>query len=232
MLRLFPLLSVTIIFFLIFSSVRNLTVKNDIQVTEENKDFLKNEMKVSPKSTFKDNMIDQLDTKNSNLSENSVKDVQNKKIESDLNTNLNKSIEYKEKKSGQRVQKKNNAELKIIEKKETISADKVKNSNATYLKSDGKKIKNEKKVIKDVKVQSNEYRIQFGAFSKKSNAEESKVKIQEKLKNTYPSLKLQILHDKNKNFYRILTFVENKELAENICNFSKIQKIGCLAIKK
>ena len=170
MLRLFPLLSVTIIFFLIFSSVRNLTVKNDIQVTEENKDFLKNEMKVSPKSTFKDNMIDQLDTKNSNLSENSVKDVQNKKIESDLNTNLNKSIEYKEKKSGQRVQKKNNAELKIIEKKETISADKVKNSNATYLKSDGKKIKNEKKVIKEVKVQSNEYRIQFGAFSKKSNA--------------------------------------------------------------
>ena len=98
MLRLFPLLSVTIIFFLIFSSVRNLTVKNDIQVTLENKDFLQNEVKVSPKIPFKENIIEQLDTDDPNLLDNTVNDFQNKKIES----NLKKSIGNK-KKDGNRV---------------------------------------------------------------------------------------------------------------------------------
>ncbi len=227
MLRLFPLLSVTIIFFLIFSSVRNLTVKNDIQVTVENKDFLQNEVKVSPKIPFKENIIEQLDTDDPNLLDNTVNDFQNKKIES----NLKKSIGNK-KKDGNRVEKQNTSEVKIAEKQETKSTQKVENLNDKHLNNDNKKIKKEQNEVKQIQVQSNEYRIQFGAFSKKSNAEESKLKIEEKMNNKYPSLKLQVLHDKNKNFYRILTFVENKELAENICNFSKTQKIGCLAIKK
>ena len=66
----------------------------------------------------------------------------------------------------------------------------------------------------------------------KKNAMEFKKKIENKLVKNFAFIELSVSYDNKKNFFRILSFVENEDIADQICEFSKNEKIGCLATKK
>ena len=205
MLRIFPVLSFVLIFFLIFLGVENLTA-----------DF-RNSNQSEPEVTKFD-----LDEKSIGFSDKSpeIKEFENldnvsiKKNEKEFETQkLQKISETKDK-----LDKKDLAESEI-------SLDTESNSKTTPPTKD-KKTKNDKETI------SNGYRIQFGAFAKKKNAMEFKKKIENKLVKNFAFIELSVSYDNKKNFFRILSFVENEDIADQICEFSKNEKIGCLATKK
>ena len=205
MLRIFPVLSFVLIFFLIFLGVENLTA-----------DF-RNSNQSEPEVTKFD-----LDEKSIDFSDKSpeIKEFENldnvsiKKNEKEFETQkLQKISETKDK-----LDKKDLAESEI-------SLDTESNSKTTPPTKD-KKTKNDKETI------SNGYRIQFGAFAKKKNAMEFKKKIENKLVKNFAFIELSVSYDNKKNFFRILSFVENEDIADQICEFSKNEKIGCLATKK
>ncbi len=205
MLRIFPVLSFVLIFFLIFLGVENLTA-----------DF-RNSNQSEPEVTKFD-----LDEKSIDFSDKSpdIKEFENldnvsiKKNEKEFETQkLQKISETKDK-----LDKKDLAESEI-------SLDTESNSKTTPPTKD-KKTKNDKETI------PNGYRIQFGAFAKKKNAMEFKKKIENKLVKNFAFIELSVSYDNKKNFFRILSFVENEDIADQICEFSKNEKIGCLATKK
>ena len=74
--------------------------------------------------------------------------------------------------------------------------------------------------------------IQFGAFSKKNNAVQLRKKIEKVIKEQYPSTKFSILNDGEKNLFKLIILSDLKELAENVCNYSKKKKISCLVVKE
>ena len=150
MLRIFPVLSFVLIFFLIFLGVENLTAdfrnsnQSEPEVTKF--DLEENSSGFSDKSSER-NEFENLDNKSI------------KKNEKEFETQkLQKISETKDK-----LDKKDPAESEI-------SLDTESNSKTTPPTKD-KKTKNDKETI------PNGYRIQFGAFAKKKNAMEFKKKI-------------------------------------------------------
>ena len=205
MLRIFPVLSFVLIFFLIFLGVENLTA-----------DF-RHSNQSEPEVTKFD-----LDEKSIDFSDKSpdIKEFENLD---------NVSIKKKEKEfETQKLQKISETKDKLDKKdlaESEISLDTESNSKTTPPTKD-KKTKNDKETI------PNGYRIQFGAFAKKKNAMEFKKKIENKLVKNFAFIELSVSYDNKKNFFRILSFVENEDIADQICEFSKNEKIGCLATKK
>ena len=74
--------------------------------------------------------------------------------------------------------------------------------------------------------------IQFGAFSRKDYAENSKLEIEKKIKEKFKEVKLDIDFIKDKKLYKLVYLAENKKLAKSICKFSKNIKINCLIKSK
>ena len=74
--------------------------------------------------------------------------------------------------------------------------------------------------------------IQFGAFSRKNYAENSKIEIEKKIKEKFKEVTLDIDFIKDKKLYKLVYLAENKKLAKSICKFSKNIKINCLIKSK
>ncbi|PPR40380.1 MAG: hypothetical protein CFH30_00851 [Alphaproteobacteria bacterium MarineAlpha8_Bin1] len=205
MLRIFPVLSFVLIFFLIFLGVENLTA-----------DFSHSNQSEPRVAKF------DLDENSDGFSDKSPKIKEFKNIENETVKKNDKEIET------QKLQGITETKDKLDKKEyaeSEINTDTKSNLETTLLTKD-KEIKNDKENI------LNGYRIQFGAFAKEKNAMEFKKKIENKLVKKFAFIELTVSYDNKKNFFRILSFVENEDIADQICQFSKNEKIGCLATKK
>ena len=205
MLRIFPVLSFVLIFFLIFLGVENLTA-----------DFSHSNRSEPIVTKF------DLDENSDGFSDKSSKIEEFKNIENETVKKNDKEIET------QKLQGITETKDKLDKKEyaeSEINTDTKSNLETTLLTKD-KEIKNDKENI------LNGYRIQFGAFAKEKNAAEFKKKIENKLVKKFAFIELTVSYDNKKNFFRILSFVENEDVADKICKFSKNEKIGCLATKK
>ena len=210
MLRIFPLLSLVLIFFLIFLCVEILTYNS---------------------GHFNQSKLEGTE---SDLSE-IVADKTNTSSEIKKRENLNNKLNDIDDEKGNEIQKVNEIKEKLDKK--DLAEFKINFNSESDLNSEisnkGKQTDlSKKKIEKDKEILLNEYRIQFGAFAKEKNALEFKRRIEIKLRNKFEFLKLNVSYDNKKKFFRILSFVENQDIADEICEFSKNEKIGCLATKR
>ena len=91
----------------------------------------------------------------------------------------------------------------------------------TTLKKNKSEVESLKKVL-----------IQFGAFSRKDNAENSKKEIEKKIKKKFEEVNLNINFLKDKKLYKLVYLANSESVAKSICDFSKKIKINCLIKNK
>ena len=85
--------------------------------------------------------------------------------------------------------------------------------------------------IKEKKEKYN-YLIQFGAFSKKKNANDLKNSLIKKLKSKFPDFSINVDFDEKRKLYKLISQTNDIEKAKKVCSFSKEVKINCLFKKQ
>ena len=126
-------------------------------------------------------------------------------------------------------EKKNFGSTKSIVDEESKIKEKVQQSGTVNKESKNKEIKQKKNQEVD---NFSKVLIQFGAFSRKDYAENSKLEIEKKLKMKFKEVTLDIDFIEDKKLYKLVYLAENKKLAKSICKFSKNIKINCLIKSK
>ena len=210
MIKLIPLIIFPLSFFLIFLGVKNLTGnfpfdKQNI-VQNENDEIAKLNQDFE---NIEEKVFTELEQNNTN----------NKQTSIDTDENL-KQAEIKE--------------TKIIE---IESANESLEKNTLQVKSEklesdskkGQKITSNIKVLEEKK---NNYLIQFGAFSKKKNAEDLKNSIKQKINTKFSDFQINIDFDEKKKLYKLISRTNDVNEAKKICSFSKEMKINCLFKKQ
>ena len=76
------------------------------------------------------------------------------------------------------------------------------------------------------------YFIQFGAFSKKKNAEDLKSSVMKKINTKFPDFFVNIDFDEKKKLYKLISQTNDLDNAKKVCNFLKEVKISCLFKKQ
>ena len=99
-------------------------------------------------------------------------------------------------------------------------------------KSPSKKSQKTANIIEAVEENTNNYLIQFGAFTKKKNAEDLKNPITQKLHTKFPNFQINLDFDEKKKFYKLISQTIDLEKAKKVCSFSKEIKINCLFKKQ
>ena len=93
--------------------------------------------------------------------------------------------------------------------------------------------KSQKKAINlPIAKEKNIYLIQFGAFSKKKNAEDFKNSIVEKLGPKFPGFLINLDFDEKKKLYKLISQTNDINKAKKVCGYSKKMKINCLFKKQ
>ena len=171
--------------------------------------------------------VKNLTQNNSNIVEVVQEKVDNEKEQISAKTdkklaNVEELKEPIEKKKAIIIQPKNN-ELEKLE-------DTKINSNKTDLK------KKKEKVIKKEKEPNlskiNQVVLQFGAFSRKDYAQNQKKDIEQKIKNKFPEIKINVDFESDRKLYKLIYKAKDKSLAKSICKFSEKIKINCLIKNK
>ena len=85
--------------------------------------------------------------------------------------------------------------------------------------------------IKEKKENYN-YLIQFGAFSKKKNANDLKNSLIKKLNSKFPDFSINVDFDEKRKLYKLISQTNDIEKAKKVCSFSKEVKINCLFKKQ
>ena len=130
--------------------------------------------------------------------------------------------EEKEKKSIEIEKIKGDVEkINLSNKTEKIKKNSLKNQNSTVNVAN----------IKEKKEKYN-YLIQFGAFSKKKNANELKNSLIKKLNSKFPDFSINVDFDEKRKLYKLISQTNDIEKAKKICGFSKKVKINCLFKKQ
>jgi len=104
------------------------------------------------------------------------------------------------------------------------------NSNKTDLKN-----KKEKVIKKEKEPNLSEIGqvvLQFGAFSRKDYAQNQKKDIEQKIKNKFPEIQINIDYESDRKLYKLIYKAKNRSLAKSICKFSEKIKINCLIKSK
>ena len=99
-------------------------------------------------------------------------------------------------------------------------------------KSNSKKSQKTTNINKVVKENTNNYLIQFGAFTKKKNAEDLKNSIIQRLHTKFPEFQINLDFDEKKKFYKLISQTNDLTKAKKVCSFSKEIKINCLFKKQ
>ena len=204
MIKILPILIVPLFFLIVYSGVKNLTLLEFDDVVK------KNEVQENLKDNFDDDLT--LNTE----------PIQRKKGEKLEDTKVNKKTFVKEK----------DADITVIhkakeEKKEEKTVNKTLSQDNDVLKMTALK-KNKKEEVKS----SKKVLIQFGAFSRKDYAENSKSEIEKKIKEKFEEVNLNIDFLKDKKLYKLVYLANNESVAKSICDFSKKIKINCLIRNK
>ena len=130
--------------------------------------------------------------------------------------------EEKEKKSIEIEKIKGDVEkINLSGKTEKIKKNSLKNQNSTVNVAN----------IKEKKEKYN-YLIQFGAFSKKKNANELKNSLIKKLNSKFPDFSINVDFDEKRKLYKLISQTNDIEKAKKVCSFSKEVKINCLFKKQ
>lgn len=203
MIKILPLLIIPIFFLIVYSGVKNLT---------QNK--LDDVVKVTEiQESLNDNLDSDLSLKTEPIKRKKGKLLEDTKIdkkpiikEKDVNINTiqNNKEETKEEKTVKKIPSPETDILKMTDLK----------------KNKSEEVENSKKVL-----------IQFGAFSRKDYAENSKSEIEKKIKEKFKEVNLNIDFLKDKKLYKLVYLANSESAAKSICDFSKKIKINCLIRK-
>ena len=109
----------------------------------------------------------------------------------------------------------------LSDKSEKIKNNSLKNQNTTS------NVENTKE-----KKENYNYIIQFGAFSKKKNANELKNSLIKKLNSKFPDFSINVDFDEKRKLYKLISQTNDIEKAKKVCSFSKEVKINCLFKKQ
>ena len=109
----------------------------------------------------------------------------------------------------------------LSDKSEKIKNNSLKNKSATGNVAN----------IKEKKENYN-YLIQFGAFSKKKNANDLKNSLIKKLNSKFPDFSINVDFDEKRKLYKLISQTNDIEKAKKVCSFSKEVKINCLFKKQ
>jgi hypothetical protein len=176
--------------------------------------------------------VENLTQKNFENGINNISEGENFIVKKNDNSSLSAEIlsenNHKEQKKIE-DEKKNSGSTKSIVDEESKIKEKVQQSGNVNKESKLKEIKQKK--IQEVNNFS-KVLIQFGAFSRKDYAENSKLEIEKKIKDKFKEVTLDIDFIKDKKLYKLVYLAENKKLAKSICKFSKNIKINCLIKSK
>ena len=205
MIKLIPLIIFPLSFFLIFLGVKNLTVNLP---------------------SYKENIVQ--NNKEETVQPNRDSDKIEKKIAVELEKNLinNEQLSINVDENLQRTDEK---ERKIIE---------VENAKEGFEKTKLQVKPEKKKNIKTTnntevaEKNKNNYLIQFGAFTKKKNAEDLKNSIIQRLHTKFPEFQINLDFDEKKKFYKLISQTNDLKKAKKVCNFSQEIKINCLFKKQ
>jgi hypothetical protein len=130
--------------------------------------------------------------------------------------------EEKEKKSIEIENKKGDVEKNnLSHKTEKIKKNSPKNQSTTSNVAN----------IKEKKEKYN-YLIQFGAFSKKKNANDLKNSLVKKLNPKFPDFSINVDFDEKRKLYKLISQTNDIEKAKKVCSFSKKVEINCLFKKQ
>ena len=202
MIKLIPLIIFPLSFFLIFLGVRNLT--DNFPLDKEK--FIKNN-----KEEIINNSQDseEIETKIVTEAEQNLIDV-DENLTNTEEIEKRSSVKLKEKKS-------------IEKNKPLVKSEKIESSSK----------KSQKKTINiPIAKEKNIYLIQFGAFSKKKNAEDFKNSIVEKLGPKFPGFLINLDFDEKKKLYKLISQTNDINKAKRVCGYSKKMKINCLFKKQ
>jgi len=162
------------------------------------------------------------------------------------NSNITEVAEEKVEKEKERIPLKTEKELanveeskKPIDKKKIIydqpnknDFEKLKNAKLNSNKSNLKK-KNEGIIEKKKSDESaSQIVLQFGAFSRKDYAQNQKKDIEQKIKNKFPEIKINVDYESDRKLYKLIFTAADQDLAKSICKFSEKIKINCLIRSK
>ena len=203
MIKILPLLIIPIFFLIVYSGVKNLT---------QNK--LDDVVKVTEiQESLNDNLGSDLSLK--------TEPIKRKKEERLEDTKAEKKTTPIEKDSAITTIQNNKEENKEEKKENKIPSREKDDSKMTALKKNkSEEFENSKKVF-----------IQFGAFSRKDYAENSKSEIEKKIKVKFEEVNLNIDFLKDKKLYKLVYLANSESAAKSICDFSKKIKINCLIRK-
>ena len=130
--------------------------------------------------------------------------------------------EKKEKKPIKIENLKNDVEKSnLSDKSEKIKNNSLKNQNTTS------NVENTKE-----KKENYNYIIQFGAFSKKKNANDLKNSLIKKLNSKFPDFSINVDFDEKRKLYKLISQTNDIEKAKKVCSFSKEVKINCIFKKQ
>ena len=202
MIKLIPLIIFPLSFFLIFLGVKNLTVNFPLEKEKITQNDKKEMIKYNQNSEDVEKKI--------------VKEKEQNFVDVDENLKNTKEIE---KQFANEVKEKESENSGSLEKSEQIES----NSKKSKKTNINIPITEEKKDI---------YFIQFGAFSKKKNAEDMKSSVMKKIDTKFPDFFVNIDFDKKKKLYKLIFHTNDVDNAKKVCNFLKEIKVSCLLKKQ
>ncbi len=202
MIKLIPLIIFPLSFFLIFLGVKNLTVNFPLEKEKITQNDKKEMIKYNQNSEDVEKKI--------------VKEKEQNFVDVDENLKNTKEIE---KQFANEVKEKESENSGSFEKSEQIES----NSKKSKKTNINIPITEEKKDI---------YFIQFGAFSKKKNAEDLKSSVMKKINTKFPDFFVNIDFDEKKKLYKLISQTNDLDNAKKVCNLLKEVKINCLFKKQ
>ena len=206
MIKLIPIIIFPLSFFLIFLGVKNLT--GNFPFNKENVD-----------QNNKEEIVKLNQDSEKIVAESEKKLINNEQQSINVDENFQPTDE-KEKK----IIKVENVNESLEKTKLQVKSEKK--------KSNSKKSQKTTNINKVVKENTNNYLIQFGAFTKKKNAEDLKNSIIQKLHTKFPNFQINLDFDEKKKFYKLISQTNDLKKAKKVCSFSKEIKINCLFKKQ
>ena len=202
MIKLIPLIIFPLSFFLIFLGVKNLTVNFPLEKEKITQNDKKEMIKYNQNSEDVEKKI--------------VKEKEQNFVDVDENLKNTKEIE---KQFANEVKEKESENNGYLEKSDQIE-------------SNSKKSKRTNINIPIIDEKKDVYFVQFGAFSKKKNAEDLKNSVMKKINTKFPDFFVNIDFDKKKKLYKLISQTNDVDNARKVCNFLKEIKISCLFKKQ
>ena len=202
MIKLIPLIIFPLSFFLIFLGVKNLTGN----FPSDNEKITHNDKEEIIK--YNQNPED--------IEKKIVKETEQNFV--DVNENLTKTKEI-EKQSTNEVKEKESENNGPLEK-------------SNQIESNSKKSKKTNINIPIIEEKKDIYFIQFGAFSKKKNAEDLKSSVMKKINAEFPDFFVNIDFDEKKKLFKLISQTNDLDNAKKVCKFLKEVKISCLFKKQ